>query len=341
MKTVRITGSREAEVVEVATPHAAKTFAVVRILSAPMCTEYKAYRSGAPTDSLGHEAAGEVVEVAQPGRVSVGDHVAVMPLYPCGKCALCLSGDYIHCEQNVDPLALTGNTTGRATYAQYTIKQDWLLVPIPDGVPIDHGAMACCGLGPTFGAMQAMGVDRFDTVLITGMGPVGLGGVINAVYRGARVIAVESHEYRAALARDLGAVKVFDPGDPDILERIRELTNGAGVDAGIDCSGVPAAQRLLIDAARRRGQVAFVGEGGEVPVGASRDMIRKGLVLRGNWHYRLSDAPRIMRIIAESGPQLDRLITHTFPLDRVRDAWELQLTGNSGKVVLHPFESDR
>ncbi len=338
MKSVRISGSREADVVEVATPHAAESFAVVKILSAPMCTEYKAYQSGTCTDALGHEAAGEVVEVAQPGRVSVGDRVAVMPLYPCGKCALCLSGDYIHCEHSVDPLAVTANTTGRATYAQYTIKQDWLLIPIPERVPMDHGAMACCGLGPTFGAMQTMGIDRFDTVLITGMGPVGLGGVINAVYRGAHVIAVESHPYRAALARELGAAAVFDPGDPGILEQVRELTRGVGVDAGIDCSGAPAAQRLLIDAARRRGQVAFVGEGGEVPVGASRDMIRKGLTLRGNWHYRLSDAPRIMRIIEGSGAQLDRLITHTFPLDRVRDAWELQLTGNSGKVVLHPWE---
>ncbi len=339
MKCVRITGSREADVVEVATPHAAENFAVVRILSAPMCTEYKAYQSGTRSDALGHEAAGEVVEVAQPGKVSVGDRVVVMPQCPCGTCPLCLSGDYIHCEHCVDPLAVTGNTTGRATYAEYTIKQDWLLIPIPDRVPIDHGAMACCGLGPTFGAMQTIGVDRFDTVLITGMGPVGLGGVINGVYRGARVIAVESHPYRAALARELGAAVVCDPGDPDVLHQIRELTGGVGVDAGIDCSGAPAAQRLLIDAARRRGHIAFVGEGGEVAVAVSRDMIRKGLTLHGNWHYRLADTPRIMRIIAESGAQLDRLITHTFPLDRVRDAWELQLTGNSGKVVLHPWES--
>ena len=337
MKNVQITAGRRAELVEIATPHAAEDFVVVKVLSAPMCTEYKAYADGRPSSSLGHEAAGEVVEIAQPGKVKLGDRVVVMPQYPCGRCALCLDGEYIHCENCVDPLALTGNTTGRATYAEYLIKQDWLLIPIPDDVAIDHAAMACCGLGPTFGAMQAAAVDRFDTVLITGMGPVGLGGVINGVYRGARVIAVEAQPYRARLAAELGASYVLDPGDDAILERLRELTDGIGVDVGIDCSGAPAAQRLLIDAARRRGTVVFVGEGGDVPVGVSRDMIRKGLTLRGNWHYRLADTPRIMRIIRDSTTQIEKLITHTFPLDRVADAWELQLTGNCGKIVLHPW----
>ena len=337
MKNVTITGARSAAVADVPIPRAALDFAVVKVLAAPMCTEYKAYAKGQTSVGLGHEAAGEVVEVAGHSRVSPGDRVVVMPQYPCGRCALCLAGDYIHCEHCVDPLALTGNTAGTATYAQYVIKQDWLLVPVPDDVPIDHAAMAGCGLGPTFGAMQAMTVDRFDTVAITGMGPVGLGGVINGVYRGARVIAVESHPYRARLARELGASEVLDPND-DVLERLLEATGGTGIDAGIDCTGVPAAQRLLVDAVRRRGRVAFVGEGGEVPVHASRDMIRKGITLHGSWHYNLADSPRLMRIVREAGPQLEKLITHRFPIDRVSDAWELQLTGECGKVVLKPWE---
>ena len=73
--------------------------------------------------------------------------------------------------------------------AQLMLKPDWLLRKVPKDVPDDYAALACCGLGPTFGAIQRMAVSSYDTLLITGLGPVGLGGVVNGVYRGARVIA--------------------------------------------------------------------------------------------------------------------------------------------------------
>ncbi len=336
MKVVAIMGKRQCEIVERPDPRPAENLVVVKIMAAPMCTEYKAYRDGHITDSLGHEAAGEVVEVAQPGRVKVGDRVVVQPQYPCGKCALCVAGEYIHCQHCVDALALTGSRAGTATYAQYAIKQDWLCSPIPDGVGYLHAGMACCGLGPTFGAMQAMQVDSFDTVLITGLGPVGLGGVVNAQYRGARVVGVESQPFRAELARRAGAEVVLHP-DEDPLPRIMELTDGVGVDKAVDCSGAARAQRLCVEAARRKGQVAFVGEGGEVSLWVSDDMIRKGLSVRGSWHYNLAFYPKIMRIIQERPDQMDRLITHEFPMSRVQEAWELQLTGECAKVVLDPW----
>jgi threonine dehydrogenase-like Zn-dependent dehydrogenase len=336
MRNVEITGERQVAVVDRPKPKAAEDMVVVRITVAPMCTEYKAYRAGHKVTNLGHEAAGEVVEVAQPGRVRVGDRVVVMPLYACGACPLCLSGDYIHCRRSVDVAAVTGTPWGTATYAEYLVKSDWMLLPIPEDLETRHAAMACCGLGPTFGAMQRLRVDAFDTVLITGMGPVGLGGVINGVYRGARVIAVESHPYRAKLAGELGAAAVLDPGDPGARQKILDLTGGVGVDKAIDCSGAAAAQRLLIDATRRRGQVAFVGEGGEVSLHVSNDMLRKGLTLHGSWHFNLADAPRLMQAIRAVRDRIDRLVTHTFPLDRVQEAFELQLTGECGKVLLLP-----
>ena len=213
-----------------------------------------------------------------------------------------------------------------------------LLFPIPDDMSFVHGGMACCGLGPTFGAMEQMEVDALDTVMVTGLGPVGLGGIINASYRGARVIGVESHPYRAELAKKLGAEVVLNPKDEDILDQIRELTGGIGIDKAVDCSGASAAHRLMVDAARRKGQVTFVGEGGEFPLAASRDMIRKGLVLRGNWHYNLGFYPKLMKVIKESANKIDTYITHTFPMSEVQKAWELQATGECGKVVLDPWE---
>lgn len=337
MLVAEMFGDGRAGLVEKPDPVAAGEFARVRVQVTPMCTEYKAFRAGTRGDSFGHEAAGEVVEVAQAGRVRVGDRVVVMPMYPCGGCPLCLSGEYIHCQDLVDVRAATGSPTGTATYAQYLLKQDWLLVPVPEGISLEHASMACCGLGPTFGAMERMRVGALDTVLITGMGPVGLGGVINGRLRGARVIAVEGHPYRARLAGELGAEAVLDPADEGTLPAILELTGGRGVDQGIDCSGSPAALRLLVDAARRKGQVAFVGEGGELTLNVSRDMLRKGLTLHGSWHYNLAGAPRLMQAIAALPELLDRLITHRFPMSRVQEAWELQLTGKCGKVLLDPW----
>jgi len=338
MKVVRIAGKRKTELIDLPTPKAKGEFTVVKIHAAPMCTEYKSFRDGVSCQSIGHEAAGEVVEVAQAGRVKVGDRVVVMPQIPCGKCSLCLKGEYIHCQNCLDVAEVAGYPHGNGTYAQYMLKQDWLLVPIPDEMSYEHASMACCGLGPTFGAMQTMHVDAFDTVVITGMGPVGLGGVINAAYRGARVIAVSRNPFRANLARELGAEAVINPDDKNALEQIMDLTGGIGFDKAVECSGVPARMRLLIDAARRKGQIAFVGEAEDLTIKVSDDMIRKGLTLFGAWHFNLSDTPRIMQIIADSADKLDRLITHTFPMNKVQEAFELQLTGQCGKVILRPWD---
>lgn len=332
MQVLSITGERACALGEKPTPRASGDFVVVKVLAAPLCTEYKAFAAGVGSSCLGHEAAGEVVEIAQPGRVNVGDRVVVMPSFACGQCSLCLRGDFIYCHQGVGP------SEGVATYAQYLVKPDWLLVPIPNVISIEHAAMACCGLGPTFGAMQTMQVDRFDTLLITGMGPVGLGGVINGVFRGARVIAVESHPYRVELAKRLGAAAVVNPQDEDALEQILALTGGEGADKAIDCAGTPPAQRLLIKSVRRRGHVAFVAEAAEFTLHVSMDLLRKGLTLHGQWHYNLGDAPRLMQVIRQSDVSLDAFITHTFPMRRAQEAWELQRTGACGKVILRPWE---
>jgi L-iditol 2-dehydrogenase len=339
MKKAAIFGERQAGVVDAPMPQAKENWALVKIHSGPVCTEYKAFVDGRVSAFHGHEAAGEVVDVAQPGRVNVGDRVVVMPQYPCGTCDLCLNGDYIFCEQTVDFAEFTGGEEGRATMAQYLLKPDSLLVPIPDDISYDHASMACCGLGASFGAYQRLGSGAFDTVLVTGLGPVGLGAVVNGRYRGARVIGVESNPWRAQRALELGAEVVIDPTDEDALDQIQALTGGKGVDHAVDCSGVVAAHRLCIDAARRRGKVAFVGESmGETPLIISPDMIRKGLTLFGSWHYNLADTPKIMQVIAESGPQLDKLISHRFPLTEIQQAWELQTSGQCAKVILKPWD---
>ncbi len=340
MKRVAVLGKKRAGIVTGQLPQAKENWVLVKVRAAPMCTEYKAFAAGANHGFFGHEAAGEVVAVAQPGKVEVGDRVVAMPMSPCGSCAYCLAGEFIHCQDLIDFDAYHGSDSGKATMSQYLLKQDWMLAPIPAGMSYEHASMACCGLGPTFGAFQLMALDAHDTLLITGLGPVGLGGVIGATYRGARVIGVDVNKYRAAKALELGAEAVIDPTAEDALAQILALTrDGRGVDKAVDCSGVVAAHRLCIDATRRKGMVAFVGEcADDTPVKISQDMIRKGLRLIGSWHYNLADTPRMMAMISQVGEKIDQLITHRYAIDDIQSAWETQLSGQCGKVILQPWE---
>jgi len=183
-----------------------------------------------------------------------------------------------------------------------------------------------------------MGLSAFDTVLITGAGPVGLGAVVNARFRGARVIVVELVPWRVERAREMGAEAVLDPRDKDVVEQIKALTNDRGVDCALDCSGNVQAERLCIDGTRRKGQVAFVGEcGDDLAIRIGPDMLRKGLTLIGSWHYNLEYYPLIMKVVQQS-PLIDLLISHVMPMSRIQEAFEISASHQTAKIILKPWE---
>jgi len=336
MKRAVITGKKQTALQDVPIPEPKEDWVLVKVHAVPVCTEYKGWLSG--SEYQGHEAAGEVVAVAQPGKVKVGDRVVVMPGAPCGKCAYCISGEYIHCEHFYNMAEFTGVSYGGDTHVQYLIKQDWLLVPIPDGMSYELASLACCGLGPTFGAMENMNVSKTDTILITGCGAVGLGGVVNAKYRGVKTIVVEGLPYRQQKAKELGADLVLDPNDPDLRKKIMEYTGSIGVDACLETSGVVAAQRLCIDVTRRKGQVALIGEcDHDLTIKASPDFIRKGITLMGQWHYNLNGIFKIMQVISDS-PVVEKLITHLLPMSKIQEAMKISETHDCGKIILKPWE---
>jgi threonine dehydrogenase-like Zn-dependent dehydrogenase len=105
----------------------------------------------------------------------------------------------------------------------------------------------------------------------------------------------------------------------------------------LDCSGNVLAERLCIDAIRRKGQVAFIGEcQDELAIRISPDMIRKGLTLVGSWHYNLNDFPKVMQVIQHS-PVIDLLISHTFPMSQIQEAFECSISQASAKIILDPW----
>ncbi|MDE0687350.1 MAG: zinc-binding dehydrogenase [Candidatus Poribacteria bacterium] len=340
MKVAAVLGEHQAGLVEVPDPIPKEDWVVVKIHASPMCTEYHAFEHGYKTDRLGHEAAGEVVDMAQPGKVEIGDRVVVMPQYPCGKCALCTDGDYIHCENNYNFEEFVGTRHGSATMAQYILKPSWLLPKIPDDVSYEHASLACCALGPSYRAFDEMGVNATHTVLITGIGPVGFGAIANARFRGAKVIAAELIPWRAERARQMGVEAVINPTDDDAVDQIRDLTtDGRGVDFALDCSGNVHAHRLCIDTTRRRGTIAFVGQSGtnDTILHVSPDLIGKGLRLMGAWHYNLNQFPGLMKVI-EGSPLLDLLISNIFPMSEIQKAFETSASQESSKIILKPWE---
>jgi len=338
MKRVEIFGHRRAGLVDAPDPEPKGDWALVKVHAAPLCTEYKTFLGDKPAAYLGHEAAGEVVAVDAPGPVKPGDRVVVMPLTPCGECALCQADDYIYCEHVHDFESVHGSLEGNATLAQYLLKQPWLLLPIPDSLSYEHASLACCALGPSFGAFDRMGLAAGETLLIAGAGPVGLGATVNALFRGARPLVVEPAPWRAERARQIGAEVVLDPNDPELMARVKEWTHGLGVDAALDCSGTAAGERTCIDAARRRGKVAFVGENYDQPLTleVSPDLLRKGLTVFGSWHYNLSLFPAIMQVIQES-PKIGLLISHVLPMAEIQQAFELCAAAKTAKIILKPW----
>ncbi len=336
MKKAVISGVRQVELIDAPVPKPKEDWVLIKVHAVPLCTEYKGWLAGQPYG--GHEAAGEVVEVPQPCSVQVGDRVVVMPQFPCGSCALCISGEYIHCQNNYDYQAFTGNEGDADTHVQYLVKPARLLVSILEGMSYELASLACCGLGPTFGALENLQITAFDTVLITGGGPVGLGGVVNAKYRGASVILTDPVPYRRDKAKELGADLVLDSQDPGVLPAIMDYTESLGVDAGLECAGAVEAQRLCIDAARTRGHIMLIGECSDpLPAEASSDFIRKGLSLTGQWHYNFNGIPRIMEVIQNS-PVVSQLISHVLPLRQMQEALEIDSQHQSAKIILKPWE---
>jgi L-iditol 2-dehydrogenase len=340
MEAVEITGRRQVRIVDKPMPRIARDYVLIKVVAAPMCNEYLAYTEGVylernRPDSLGHEIAGEVVAAPAGASVSVGDRVVALCGYPCGRCSLCKSGHYSYCPHPDDPRQVCSSESGECGFAQYAIKPDWMLEKIPHELSFEHASMACCGLGPTFGAMERLGVTAESTVLITGLGAVGLGGIINAKARGAEVIAAVRSPYRAQLGRALGCQHIIGPSCDEVMR----VTENRGVDYVIECSGQQIYQRLAIDAVARLGGVAFLAEPGVIEIAINDDLIQRGVAILGSLDINRADLGRLLAVISSVQDQLELYITHRLPLARAGEAFEAQAIFRSGKILLRPWNN--
>ncbi len=329
--SVVVVGGRKAWLSEAPVPEPRGNEVVVKIHASPVCgSNMGAFFAEGEHVNVGHEAAGEVVAVAGSQRLQVGDRVVLAPLNACGVCPDCLAGDVIFCTHRPENFGY---------FAQYTRVADVVCAKIPPDIDYVHAALLGCGLGPAYEALSRLQVNGFDTLVVTGLGPVGLGATALATFLGARVIAIDPEPYRRQLATALGADLTLDGADAELAAQVRAAVGERGISKGLDCSGKESAERLLIELAGIRGAIALVGEnGGPIPISPSNDFIRKGLSVFGCWHMNVLETPQLFAFLRRAPEKADLLISHRFGFSQLQQAFDTFASRQSAKVILLPWE---
>ena len=332
---------------------------IIRVTSCAICGSDLHLMDGQmPTmeqgDVLGHEFMGEVVEVGSTDHpLRKGDRVVVPFNINCGECRMCRMGNWASClrsNRNGEMAAkmfgyptaglfgyshLTGGYSGgQAEYVRVPMA-DVAPMKVPEGMS-DEQALFLTDILPTgWQAIDYCDLKGGETVAIWGAGPVGLFAIKSAaVMKAGRIIAIETVPERMSLARIAGATDVIDPSSEDVMERLKEITNGEGPDAVVDCVGMeasghhgllgalskvqekltatqrPFALEQMIQAVRPSGIVSVPGVyAGPVPINMAA-VVQKGLTMRsGQTHVKRYLEP-LAKLIQDGTIDPTFLITH-------------------------------
>ncbi|MCD6043130.1 MAG: oxidoreductase, partial [Burkholderiales bacterium] len=238
-----------------------------------------------------------------------------------------------HCRVGWSQLCRAGITvygvTAHGGHAEYLKVPVRTLVPLPDELSFIEGAAVSCGTGTAYGALRRMHLAGGSTLAVFGQGPVGLSATVLGAKMGARVIAVEKNAERRALAKRFGADVAIESG-----KEIPELTKGEGVDLALDTTGVSAARLAAIRSAKTWGTVCFVGEGGDVTIEVSRDMLRKQLTLIGSWTFSAMGQLECARFVVDNKIPLEEIFSHRWKLEQADEAYRVFDTQSTGKGVI-------
>ena len=282
----------------------------------------------------GHEPCGQVVaEGAGLKRFKKGDRVIVYHISGCGVCNDCRRGYMISCTSAEHRKAYGWQRDGGM--APYLIADEKDLVLLPEELTYTDGAQIACGFGTVYEGLEKIGICGNEAVLVTGLGPVGLATLMLAKAMGASLlIGIDVVPERLQLAKDLGlAHHVFTSG-PSNVEDVRKLTGGHGVERAIDCSGNDKARATAVQATRKWGKIALVGEGGTMALAPSPDMIHDQKTIYGSWVTSIWKMEELVERIVRWKIHPENLVTHRFTLDQVGEAYTLMASGKCGKVAV-------
>ncbi len=337
---------------------------LVEIKATGVCHTDEFTRSGADPEGLfpailGHEGAGIVVEVGRDvTSLKKGDHV--IPLYTpeCRQCKTCLSRKTNLCTairatqgKGVMPdgtsrFSLGGQMVhhymGCSTFANYTVLPEIALAKIREDAPFDKVCYIGCGVTTGIGAViNTAKVEAGANVVVFGLGGIGLNVVQGARMVGANmIVGVDLNPGREALARKFGLTHFVNPKDlqGDLVAHLVELTGG-GADYSFECVGSVDLMRQALECCHRGWGVSVIigvaGAGQEIktrPFQLVTGRVWKGTAFGGA--RGRTDVPRIVDWYMEGKINIDDLITHVMPLERINEAFDLMHAGRSIRSVV-------
>jgi threonine 3-dehydrogenase len=346
LKAIRKTSARVGvDVQEIEEPRIRPSEVLVKIKGTAICGsdlhiyrwDEQATRWKSPLPmTLGHEWAGEIVETGSEVKsLRPGDRVAGESHIPCGTCYYCKTGN-MHVCQN---MLIYGLQTAEGSFAEYAAVPEAIAFKLPPIVSYEEGAVFE-PLGVAVHAIERVGIQSGDVVLVMGSGPIGIFAQQIAKASGAStVIAAELKQFRLDLAKKIGSADVYvNPEKEDVVKRTMELTHGRGADVVIELAGAPATTVQAFQAVRKCGRVALVGLSEKtVQIEPTSMIIYKeatvygstGRAMYGTWE-------RMVSLVGSKRINPSCVITDRLSLERAEEGFQRVIRGESGKVLFTP-----
>ncbi len=278
---------------------------------------------------VGHEFVGEVVEVgSNVSDFHTGDLVSAEGHVVCGRCRNCLAGRRHLCK---DTRGIGVDRAGAfAEFISVPMTNVWHHRP-----DIDRNVASI--FDPFGNAVHtALSFDVLgEDVLITGAGPIGIMAAAIVKHAGARFIVVtDVNDYRLKLAKQMGATVALNVKAGRLAEVQQQLGMKEGFDVGLEMSGNPQALRDMIDAMCHGGKIAMLGIPSEpIPIDWNK-VVFNMLTIKGIYGREMYETWYKMSVMLESGLDIRPVITHRFPFSQFENAFQVALSGQSGKVIL-------
>jgi len=351
MRAIVFHGVNDIRVEEVERPRAGVGEAVIRITLTTICgTDLHIVRGEYPIKSglvIGHEPVGVIDELG-PGVTGyeVGERVLVGAITPCGQCRACLSGQLSQCGHGGSYEALGGWRFGNTINGA---QAEYLLVPhaqanlarIPDELTDEQVVLLADIASTGFGGAESAQIKIGDAVVIFAQGPIGLCATAGAKLMGASlIIAVDGDRNRLEMARQMGADVTLDYRESDVVAEVKKLTDG-GADAAIEALGTQETFESALRSLRPGGTLSSLGVySGKVQI--PYDAFAAGL---GDYRIVTTLCPggkermrRLMEVVRHGRVDLTPLLTHTFSLNQIKDAYDLFGSRAEGviKVAIKP-----
>jgi alcohol dehydrogenase len=347
MKALVFRGPNHIGIEQVSIPKPGPGEAVIRVTLTTICgTDLHILKGEYPVKSglvIGHEPVGVIHELGVGlTDYAVGERVLVGAITPCGQCNYCLSGDWSQCGGPIGGWRF-GNSINGA-------QAEYLLVPnaqanlakIPDDLSDEQVVLLADIASTGISAAESADVQIGDTVAVFAQGPIGLCATAGAKLKGAgSIFAVESDPMRTAMAKRMGADVVVDHTKTNAVEEIRRMTNGKGVDVAIEALGTQATFESALRVLRAGGTLSSLGVySGKLSVplqpfaaGLGDHKIITTLCPGGKERMR-----RLMELVRHGRLDLRPLLTHTFSLDHITEAYKLFGERRDGviKVAVRP-----